>query len=160
MRLKHLLGIVLLSVVCATTAAAAGTQMTDVSVATQGQATTVTIRATGAFTHTEYRPTDNLLLVDMAGVSAAKLDGRMQKVQAAGVTSYRVVAYKGVGDADVARLEITLAPGAAVSFSENANGLAIHVNASERSYGPAEAAKPSAIETVKSQAQAAPSQAV
>jgi len=108
MRLKQLLGIFLLLVVCATTAVAAGTQMTDVSVASQGAATTVTIRATGAFTHTEYRPTDTLLLVDLTGVSAAKLDGRMQKLQAAGVTSYRVMGYKGAGGADVARLEITL----------------------------------------------------
>ncbi|MDP9268359.1 MAG: type IV pilus secretin PilQ [Acidobacteriota bacterium] len=160
MRLKQLLCILLLSVVCATTAAAAGTQMTDVSFATQGATTTVTIRATGAFTHTEYRPTDTLLLVDMTGVSAAKLDGRMQKVQAAGVSSYRVLGYKGVGGADVARLEITLAPGAVVSFSEGADGLAVHVNASERSYGPAEAARPSALETVKRQAQADPSQTV
>src|SRR5258707_14661110 len=83
MRLKQLLGILLLCVVCATTAAAAGSTMTDVSVATQGATTTVTIRATGAFTHTEYRPTDNLLLVDMAGGSAAKPARRIQKVRTA-----------------------------------------------------------------------------
>src|SRR4051812_31323498 len=160
MRLKQLLGILLLCVVCATTAAAAGSTMTDVSVATQGAMTTVTIRATGAFTHTEYRPTDSLLLVDMAGVSAAKLDGRMQKVQTAGVTSYRVMGYKGVGGADVARLEITLAPGAAVSFSEGTDQLAVHVSSSDHSYGPAEAAKHSAIETVKRQAEADPSATV
>ncbi|MBI2678539.1 MAG: type IV pilus secretin PilQ [Candidatus Koribacter versatilis] len=160
MRLKQLLGILLLCVVCATTAAAAGSTMTDVSVATQGATTTVTIRANGAFTHTEYRPSDSLLLVDLAGVSAAKLDGRLQKVQTAGVTSYRVMGYRGVGGADVARLEITLAPGAAVSFSEGTDQLVVRVDAGDHSYGPAEAANHAAIETVKSQAQAEPSATV
>ena len=157
MRLKQLLGIVLLLVVCATTAAAAGSQMTDVAIASQGTASTVTIHATGAFTHTEYRPTDTLLLVDMTGVSAAKLDGRMQKLQAPGLVSYHVMGYKGAAGVDVARLELTLAPGAAVTFSDAADTLAVHVDASTHSYGPAEVAKPAAIETVKRQAQAAPS---
>src|ERR1041384_2106070 len=106
MRLKQLLGIVLLLVVCATTAAAAGSQMTDVAIASQGTASTVTIHATGAFTHTEYRPTDTLLLVDMTGVSAAKLDGRMQKLQAPDLVSNHVMGYKGAAGVDVARLEL------------------------------------------------------
>jgi type IV pilus assembly protein PilQ len=151
---QKLLVIVLLLAVCATTAAAAGSQMTEVSVATQETATTVTIHATGAFTHTEYRPTDTLLLVDMTGVSAARLDGRMQKLQAPGVASYHVLGYKGVDGAEVARLELALAPGAAVSFKDGADTLVIHVDASNHSYGPAEAAKPAALETVKRQAQA------
>jgi len=155
MRLKQLLGIILLAVVCATTAAAAGSQITDVSVATQAQATTLTIRATGAFTHTEYRPTDNLLLVDLAGVSAASLDGKHRKVQSAGVASYRVVGYKGAAGADVARVEITLAPGAVVTFREGEGTLAVHVDASNTTS--AAETKPAAPQTAKSQAQAKPS---
>lgn len=158
MRLKQLLGIILLVVVCATTAAAAGTQMTDVALATQGSATTLTIRATGAFTHTEYRPTDNLLLVDMTGVSAASLDGKHHKVQSAGVTSYRVVGYKGAGGADVARVEIALAPGAAVTFAEGAGTLAVRVDASNTTS--AAETKPAAMQTAKSPAQAKPSHAI
>jgi type IV pilus assembly protein PilQ len=157
MRLKQLLGIILLVVVCATTAAAAGSQMTDVSLATQGSATTLTIRATGAFTHTEYRPTDNLLLVDMTGVSAANLDGKHQKVQSAGVTSYRVVGYKGAGGAEVARVEITLAPGAVVTFTDGAGTLAVHVDASNTTS--AAETKPAASQTATRQAQAKPSHA-
>ena len=126
MRLKQLLGIFVLLVVCATTAAAAGTQMTDVAVANNGNATTVTIHATGAFTHTEYRPTDSMLLVDMTGVSAASLDGHMQTLHGP-IVSYTVLGFKGVGGADVARLEMTLAPGAVVSFSEGSDSLAVHV---------------------------------
>ncbi|HSE47813.1 MAG TPA: type IV pilus secretin PilQ [Terriglobales bacterium] len=155
MRLKQLLGVFLLVVVCATTAAAAGSQMKDVSVATQGSAATITIRATGAFTHTEYRPTDNLLLVDLTGVSAADLDGRHQKVASESVTSYRVVGYKGAAGADVARVELTLAPSAVVTFRESEGTLAVHVDASN----PISAAetKPAAMQTAKSQAQAKPS---
>lgn len=143
MRLKQLLGIVIALLVFTTMAAAAGSQLTDVKVATQGQATTVSVHATGAFTHTEYRPTDNLLLVDMTGVSAAKLDGKTQNLQSPGVVSYRVMGYKGVSGTEVSRLELALAPAATVSFSEAAGVLHVQVTPAA-SYGPAEARKPAA----------------
>jgi len=54
MKLKQLLGILLLTMVCSTVAAAAGTQLTQVSAKHVGDATLVNIQATGAFTHTEY----------------------------------------------------------------------------------------------------------
>ena len=74
MRLKQLLGVILLLVATAT-AAAAASQLTDLNVAGNGNVTTVTFRANGTFTHNEYRPTDNLLLVDLAGVAPARFAG-------------------------------------------------------------------------------------
>ena len=94
MKLKQLLGILLLTTVCTTLAAAAGTQLTQVSAKHVGDATLVSIQATGAFTHTEYRPSENLLLVDMTGVSASKLSGKTSLLNAPNVVGYRVLEYK------------------------------------------------------------------
>lgn len=139
MSLKQSLS-VLLALAVLTTAAAAGTasQLTNIGVKAQGNATTLTIQANGAFTHTEYRPTDNLLLVDLAGVSAAKLENQSRdlKGQFPGVESYRVVGYKAASGAHIARVEIGLAPNAVVGVAEAGFAVAVRVKAE----GPAVAA--------------------
>ncbi|HVP42099.1 MAG TPA: type IV pilus secretin PilQ [Terriglobales bacterium] len=127
MRLKQLLGILLLPVVLATMAAAAVSHLTDVKVAPQDNATTVTIQASGVFTHTEYRPSDNLLLVDLVGVSAGRMEGKAQAVKMPGVTSYRVLGFKGAGGTEVARVELTLARDAGVHISEANHALLVTV---------------------------------
>lgn len=140
MRLKQSLCILLLVAVASTAAAAASaSQLVDVGVVSKSNNTTVSIKASGAFTHTEYRPTDNLLLVDLAGVSAAKLENRTRELRGTpGVESYRVVAYKGASGADITRVELTLAPGAVVNVAEAKNAVNVHVT------GEAVAAKPAA----------------
>ena len=127
MRLKQLLGILLLPVVLGTIAAAAVSQLTNVNVVPQDNATTVTIQANGVFTHTEYRPSDNLLLVDLAGVSAGSMEGKAQAVKLPGVASYRVLGFKGAGGTEVARVELTLAPDAGVHISEGSHALLVKV---------------------------------
>ncbi|MCU1311531.1 MAG: type and secretion system protein [Candidatus Angelobacter sp.] len=130
MRLKQLLGILLLLLAQSAMAAASASQLTDVGLQAKEHATTVTIRANGAFTHTEYRPTDNLLLVDLAGVSAAKLEnkGRDLHGQYPGVESYRVVAYKGTNGSSITRVEMSLASNAVVNVDEGKNLLSVHVS--------------------------------
>jgi type IV pilus assembly protein PilQ len=126
MRLKQLLGNVSLLLVLSTTLAASASQLTDVTVASNDDTTTLTIRATGAFTHTQYRPTNNLLLVDLVGVSAAKLESRVEELRAhPGVQSYRVLGYKGTNGAATTRIEVMLSPNAQVGVSDSSN--AIHV---------------------------------
>src|SRR5438270_972489 len=127
MKLKQLLGILLLTIVCTTVAAAAGTQLTQVSAKHDGAATLVSIQATGSFTHTEYRPSENLLLVDMAGVSAAKLGGRTHFLNAANVVGYRVLEYKASSGGTVARLELTVAKNASISVSDADHALLVKV---------------------------------
>src|SRR5258708_1027428 len=127
MKLKQLLGILLLSMVCTTMAAAAGTQLTQVSAKHVGDATLVSIQATGAFTHTEYRPSENLLLVDMAGVSASKLVGKARLLNAPNVIGYRVLEYKASSGGTVARIELTMAKGTGVSVSDAHNALWVKV---------------------------------
>ena len=127
MRLKVLLGIFVPLFVLSTMAAAAGSQLTDVNVATQGGETVVVLHANGPYTHTEYRPTDTMYLVDLTGVSAGKLAGLTKSVQSTGVASYHVVTYTGTGGAEVTRVEITLAAGAKATVSEEHGALAVLV---------------------------------
>jgi type IV pilus assembly protein PilQ len=129
MRIRQLLGIVLLASASAM-AAATVSQLGDVLVKSQDSSAVITILANGTFTHTEYRPTDNLMLVDLAGVSIAHPDAKVHEVSAPGVKSYRVAAYRSAGGVEVARLELTLARGAKVNVSEVAGGLELHVSGS------------------------------
>ncbi len=130
MRLKQLLGVLLTLLVIGNMAAAAVSQLTELSVAAQGNTTTVTLQANGTFTHNEYRPAENLLLVDLAGVAAGKLSGQSRELHAPGVTSYRVLAYQGAGGTEVSRLELMLAPGVSVNVSElKDSALAVHIAA-------------------------------
>ncbi|MEO5937359.1 MAG: type IV pilus secretin PilQ [Terriglobales bacterium] len=142
MSLKQSLGVLLVLTVL-TTAAAAGTasQLTNIGVKAQGNATTLTIQANGAFTHTEYRPTDNLLLVDLAGVSAAKLENQSRdlKGQFPGVESYRVVGYKAASGAHIARVEIALVPNAVVGVADAGYAVAVRVKAEAPAGAKAEA---------------------
>ncbi len=137
MRLKQLLGVLTLLLACSIAAAAAGSQLTKVSVASQGNATTVTLLASGAFTHNEYRPADNLLLVDLSGVAAGQFADRVQAVTGPGVKSYRVLGYAGSGGTTVTRFELALVPGAVVDFAPVPGGLKINVSSKENETPPA-----------------------
>jgi type IV pilus assembly protein PilQ len=127
MRLKQLLGIVLLAMVTACMATATVSQLGGVLVKNQDNAAVITILANGTFTHTEYRPTDNLMLVDLAGVSIAHPDAKVHDVSAPGVLSYRMAGYRSADGTDVARMELTLVPGAKVNVSGVEGGLEIHI---------------------------------
>jgi len=121
MRLKQALGLLTLLLVMSAVGIAANSQLTNVSAAAQGNATVITLHASGAFTHTEYRPTDTLLLVDLSGVSAGKWKENTRTLDLPGVSSYHVVGYTGTSGSEVARLELNIAPGAMVDVSQ-ANG--------------------------------------
>lgn len=121
MRLKQLLGIALLAMVAMATASAS--QLSGVLVKNHDNTGTVTILANGSFTHTEYRPTDNLMLVDLAGVSLAHPDSRVHAVFAPGVRSYRIGSFRSAEGDAVARVELSLVPGAKVKVSEVQGGI-------------------------------------
>ncbi len=149
MRAKQLLKILLPLVALTAMAVAAEPQLTEVTAVAQDGASLVTIRATGAFTHTEYRPAENLLLVDLAGVTAGKLEGTEHKLQVPGVSGYRVVGYKGSSGAAVVRVELTLAPNAGIRLSEEANALLVQVTSAGAAPAKAAAASPSAQDAPK-----------
>jgi type IV pilus assembly protein PilQ len=151
MRLKQLLGIILLAV--ATTGWAAGpvAQLAGVQVETRDQASILTIRANGPFTHTEYRPGGNLMLVDLAGVSIAQQDADVHAVSSAGLQSYRVVGYRSSTGAEVARVELTLASGATTNVSDVKDGVEVRIASTSGSLSPAntESAKPVSVRTTE-----------
>jgi type IV pilus secretin PilQ/predicted competence protein len=127
MRLKQLLVVLITLLAFTVSAFAAGSELTNVSVASQNNATTLTLQTSGAFTHNEYRPADNLLLVDLSGVTAGKLNDRSRDLDVPGVKSYRVVGYKGAAGAEITRVEISLLPGAAVMVNETKAGVQVQV---------------------------------
>jgi len=104
-------------------ATASASQLSGVLVKNHDNTGTVTILANGSFTHTEYRPTDNLMLVDLAGVSLAHPDQRVHSVFAPGVRSYRIVSYRSAEGGEVARVELSLVPGANVKVSDVEGGM-------------------------------------
>jgi type IV pilus assembly protein PilQ len=132
MRLKQLLVVLLpLFIITTLAAMAAGMpQLTNVSVVGEGATTTVTVQASGPFTHNEYRPADNLLLVDLAGVSAGKLHERQRALAVPGIKSYRVIGYTGAGGTQIARVELTLVDHPQVQIKETKTGVVIQVAAS------------------------------
>lgn len=144
MRLRQLLGILLMTVVCGSFAAAATSELKNVNVASQGKSTTVTLTATGVFGHNEYRANDTLLLVDLTGVSAGKLRDSERAIQGPGLQSYRVVGYKGMNGIDVARLEMRIAPDAEVKTAQASGGLYVTITAMSGASAatPKEAVKP------------------
>ncbi|ABF40475.1 type II and III secretion system protein [Candidatus Koribacter versatilis Ellin345] len=131
MRLKQLLGVSVTLLALAGAAAAAGSQLTNVNVASEGTSTVVTLHTTGAFTHNEYRPADNLMLVDLTGVSAGQLQERMRNLDAASVKSYRVLTYTGTSGTEVTRVELALVPGAAVEVDKKDADLTLKISGGE-----------------------------
>jgi type IV pilus assembly protein PilQ len=144
MRLKQLLGVIATLLLLTVLAAGAGSQLTNVSATSQSGVTTVTLQTNGAFSHNEYRPADTLLLVDLTGVSAGKLNERQSALEGPGVKSYRVLTYKGANGAEVTRLELVLAEGVQFKVLESRGALNVRVGSTEAlaAVSPAEA-KPS-----------------
>jgi type IV pilus assembly protein PilQ len=131
MRLKQLLGVIATLLLLTVLAAGAGSQLTNVSATSQSGVTTVTVQTNGAFSHNEYRPADTLLLVDLTGVAAGKLNERQSALEGPGVKSYRVLTYKGANGAEVTRLELVLAEGAQFKVMESRGALNIRVGSTE-----------------------------
>ncbi|MBV9145400.1 MAG: AMIN domain-containing protein, partial [Acidobacteria bacterium] len=128
MRLKQLLSAGL-AVPLFAAVASADSQLTGVNVQSKAGATTVTIHANGALTHNEYRPVENLLLVDFPGATIGTLDSNAHSVSVPGVTSYQVHSYKAANGSDIARVELTLDAHASVQLTNEDNGVVIAVNA-------------------------------
>ncbi|HEY6274692.1 MAG TPA: AMIN domain-containing protein, partial [Terriglobales bacterium] len=127
MRLKQLLGIILLTMGTTAVATAAVSQLSGVAVTSREDSGIVTILASGTFTHTEYRPTENLMLVDLAGVAMPHPDPAAHAVQAPGLRSYRVLAYRSASGVETTRVELNLLPGAKVNVSDIAGGVELRV---------------------------------
>jgi type IV pilus assembly protein PilQ len=156
MRLKQLLGIFVLLLVVTGIAAAAGSQLNNVAVSSNGTMATVTIHATGAFTHNEYRPEDRVLLVDLAGVSSANLQEKQKTLGLAAVKSYRVLTYKGPTGAEVTRVEFALGENVALKVKEVPGAVELQLTAAPGSETATATPAPAKAEPKHEMAQAAP----
>src|SRR5947209_3408733 len=128
MRLKQLLGIILLAALTTTVAAGSSSQLAGIRVEHHDNASLITIHANGAFTHAEYRPTDTLMLIDLAGVSITHPDAESHNVASPGVQSYRIAGYRSVSGTEVARIELNLAKGAVVKVNDIEGGIELQVS--------------------------------
>lgn len=128
MRLKQYFGIFLLVTAATTLAAGAAAQLGGVRAENRDNAGVITVHANGSFTHTEYRPTDTLMLLDLAGVSVGRQDTNLHSVSVTGVQSYRVLGYRSSSGAEVARVEVNLARGASVKVNEIDGGVELRVS--------------------------------
>ena len=149
MRLKQLLGVFALLAILCTVTVAASSQLTTVSTSAKGNSTIVTVHANGSFTHNEYRPADNLLLVDMTGISPGKLQDKEQNLNLPGVKSYRVLSYKGASGTEVTRLEIALADANEVQVTEMKGGLLLRVSGKGEAVAAAPVTAPASSTTPK-----------
>ncbi|HET9742572.1 MAG TPA: type IV pilus secretin PilQ [Terriglobales bacterium] len=149
MRLKQLLSVGL-AVPLLTAFAVAESQLTAISVQKTADAATVTVRANGALIHNEYRPIDNLLLVDFPGTGTGTLDSASHSVSVPGIFSYQVHAYKSANGSEIARVELTVDPHAVVRFTNENSAIVMTVTTS----GAAKtiSAKPSALPQTASSA--------
>ncbi len=132
MRSKQLLGVVFLLLMASAGAEAAAPQLTGIGISGGGNTTTVVLRASGAFTHTEYRPSENLLLLDLVGVEPGRMSGSTQAVNRPGLLSYHVTRYSGANSAPVARIELALNPSAVVTLAEEQGGLQVQIEGGGR----------------------------
>jgi len=126
MRLKQRL-VVFVVLLLSVAAYAAVPELTNVSVVGEGKATTVTLSASGGFTHNEYRPADNLLLIDLVGISAGKFSEQSGALEMPGVESYHVVGYSGAEGVQIARVELALKADPDVRVNSSRNDLTIEV---------------------------------
>lgn len=129
MRLKQLLSVGL-AVPLLTAFAVAESQLTAISVQKTADTATVTVRANGALTHNEYRPIDNLLLVDFPGTGTGTLDSASHSVSVPGIFSYQVHGYKSANGSEIARVELTVDPHAVVRFANENSAVVMTVTTS------------------------------
>ena len=118
MRLKQLLSLMVVLLVGVGMAAAAESQLSTVGVSAKGNTATVTLNATGTFTHNEYRPEDKVLLVDLTGVASAALKEKQKTMNSAALKSYRVLSYRSANGVEVTRVELSLGESVSVNVSD------------------------------------------
>ncbi len=101
----------------------------QIEAAVEADAVRVHARAAGFFDYTTYRPSENLFVVDLAGVSAGQTAGA-QVLKSDIVSSYRVLQYRA-GDRAIVRVEVMMRKPVEPVVQRLADGhIAIHFAAS------------------------------
>src|SRR5438477_3235866 len=126
MRQKQLLGILATLLMSCTIAAAAGQQLAGIEVGTSGSTATLTVRATGTFTHKESTPSSSLVYLDLAGVEPAQFAGTTKAVNSTALSSYHVTGFRE-RVSDVTRIEVAFPANTVVAFREVPLGIELRL---------------------------------
>ena len=78
-----------------------------VGAAVEGNSVRIQAEASGPFEYTTYRPSENLFVVDLAGVSTASASSAARVLKSDVVSSYRVLQYRS-GERAIVRIEVLL----------------------------------------------------
>ena len=125
-------------------AAMASSQLNSVQVTPKANTATVTLRTTGSYAHTEYRPDQHLVLVDLTGVTAAPAIERSVALQSAVLKGYKLSSYTSASGGEVTRMELALGDGVSVEVKDKSDGLQILLSSSA-SHAPAAPAGVSSV---------------
>ena len=79
----------------------------NVGAAVTGSSVRIEAKASGPFEYTTYRPSENLFVVDLAGVSAASGTSAARVLKSDVVSSYRVLQYRS-GERAIVRIEVVM----------------------------------------------------
>jgi type IV pilus assembly protein PilQ len=82
-------------------------RMLNVGARVDGNSVRIEAKASGEFEYTTYRPSGNLFVVDLAGVSAATASSAARVLKSDVVSSYRVLQYRS-GDRAIVRIEVLM----------------------------------------------------
>jgi type IV pilus secretin PilQ/predicted competence protein len=124
MKFKRLLTVGLMALFGAGTAMAVS-QLNSVQVTPNANTATVTLRTTGSYAHTEYRPDQHLVLVDLTGVAAAPSIERSVALNSAVLKGYKLSNYTSASGGEVTRMELVLGDGVSVQVNDKSDGLQI-----------------------------------
>ena len=126
-------GLLWLLMTAALVAGAAGMpQLTDIGVFSRANyGAVITLHVNGGFTHNDYRPSDDSMIVDLPGVAPGTVDGAEQIFNLQGLRSYKVASYSGLGGVQAVRVQIMLDGRPSVRVTEIRDGLMIHISPDE-----------------------------
>jgi type IV pilus secretin PilQ/predicted competence protein len=123
MKFKRLLMAGLMALCCAATATAS--QLDSVQVTPKANTATVNLRTTGSFAHKEYRPEENVLTIDLTGVTSAPAVERTLQLDSAVLKGYKLTSYTSASGAEVTRIEFTLGDQVTADVNDMSSGLQI-----------------------------------
>jgi type IV pilus assembly protein PilQ len=95
-----------------------------VGAAVEGSSVRIEAQASGPFEYTTYRPSENLFVVDLAGVTTASASSAARVLKSELVSSYRVLQYRS-GDRAIVRIEILLRRAAEPRVERQGNTLMV-----------------------------------
>jgi len=121
-----------------------GPQLTAVNVTPNGDTVVVTLRAAGPIVHNEYRPEDQLLMVDLQGVSPGTLKVKEKTVDLPALKSYRVLSYIGANGTENTRVELSLGENVAVKVEPGTASLDVRLTVKKQTTQAAAPAPPPA----------------